>query len=188
MERRLRRTYKVVNKIAHLDLATLEPREIKKISNSIRKAEYKINHVIDSLISISEPSPFDWLFSDLLFRKWNFYGNHFWKNKFFHWDDYFYSYDFDTLLDYLYEALDVAHEIDTLMHIYLDLQPFYNEHLKKRPYEYPSIYLPPELGVALDDSYSGDLEIPQFDYEAYTDYSDDEYETWHDDWFDAFDD
>ena len=38
--------------------------------------------------------------------------------------------------------------------------------------------------MTLGDTLSGDLEIPEFDYEAYTDYSDDEYETWHDDWFD----
>ena len=96
---------KVVNKISNLDLETLEPREIRKISNSIRKTKYKINHVIDSLISISEPSPFEWLFSDLLFRKKHFYGNHFWKNKFFFWEESHDHYNFDEQLEYLYEVL-----------------------------------------------------------------------------------
>jgi hypothetical protein len=184
MERRIRKTYRVVRKLSNLDLETLEPRGFKKVANSIRKAEYKINHVIDKLMSISEPSPIEWLFSDLLFRKWDFYGHHFWKKKFFHWEDDYNPYEFDELLEHLYNALSIADEINTLLHIYLETLAFHNEHLSNRPYEYPSIYLPPEFGAALGDTLSVDLEIPEFDYEAYTDYNEDEYETWHDDWFD----
>lgn len=193
MERRVRKTYKVVNKISNLDLETLEPREIRKISNSIRKTKYKINHVIDSLISISEPSPFEWLFSDLLFRKKHFYGNHFWKNKFFFWEESYNHYNFDELLEYLYEVLEISEEIDYLLYTYLEANVFQIEHLKNRPYDYPeapNIYLPPENGGS---SHEGDWdghfeEYPEVDYEVEDEYTEGDYNDWHADWFDEYDD
>ena len=193
MERRVRKTYKVVNKIYNLDLETLEPREIRKISNSIRKTKYKINHVIDSLISISEPSPFEWLFSDLLFRKKHFYGNHFWKNKFFFWEESHDHYNFDEQLEYLYEVLEISEVIDSLLYHYLEANEFHIEHLKNRPYddsEVPNSYLPPEnLGTSFEGYWDSHFEeYPASDHEDNDEYTEGDYDDWHDDWFDEFDD
>ena len=64
------------------------------------------------------------------------------EKKFFHWEDDYNPYEFDQLLEHLYDALSIAHEVDALLHIYLETLAFHNEHLSNRPYEYPSIYLP----------------------------------------------
>ena len=102
VERKISKSYKVINKISESDRDYSNFFMRKKILRTLRKIKISMTDTIDHLSCISHPRAFyNSKLNDGYSGNWDSHKKHFMKKKFFERPDYIDQYDFNYLLDSL---------------------------------------------------------------------------------------
>lgn len=113
METRIKILYKVIEGVPDLNTQYFGYFDYVKLANTIKKAKFKVDDLIESIVSLSPPQ-YAWLLPyQEFFGEWEIYDSRFPKYKFFQGDGV--TYNFEVVLDDLNEATDNAYQMVDLI-------------------------------------------------------------------------
>ena len=131
METRVKNIYKVIDSVPDLYVQHFGYFDYIKLANTIKKAKFKIDDLINSVVSLSPPQ-YAWLLPyQEFFGDWEIYDSRFPKYKFFQGDGT--TYNFEIVLSDLNDSTDFASQtIDLITQKITNYN--YNLQFSDRPY------------------------------------------------------
>jgi hypothetical protein len=131
METRVKNIYKVIDNVPDLYVQHFGYFDYIKLANTIKKAKFKIDDLINSVVSLSPPQ-YAWLLPyQEFFGDWEIYDSRFPKYKFFQGDGT--TYNFEIVLSDLNDSTDFASQtIDLITQKITNYN--YNLQFSDRPY------------------------------------------------------